>query len=226
MDRPPRLFVDHVLIAVRDLESAISGFASSHGLTALPGGRHPGAGTANAIVPLRSSYLELIAVVDRAEAASSARSRRIAEAVLEGHTFAGWALRTEDLAAVRDDLLARGWDLPAVTSGSRLTPDGHLLSWEVQELSAGDLTPELPFLIQWQIEASQHPGRMEVQHAAGDARLLRVVVGHPEPAAAGARLAELRRRLGGDVDVQFVRTKAPCLLSIDLSLGVGRLTLS
>jgi hypothetical protein len=64
--------LDHVLIAVTDLAEAGNAFAARFGLVSLEGGRHPGWGTANRIVPLGSSYLELIAVVDESEAAHSA----------------------------------------------------------------------------------------------------------------------------------------------------------
>jgi hypothetical protein len=58
------LELDHVLIAVIDLDAAASAFAADHGLDSVTGGRHPGWGTANRIVPLGETYLELVAVVD------------------------------------------------------------------------------------------------------------------------------------------------------------------
>ncbi|HEX6547890.1 MAG TPA: VOC family protein, partial [Candidatus Dormibacteraeota bacterium] len=97
----PALFLDHVLVPVIDLESAASRLHSEHGLVALPGGRHPGVGTANMIVPLGRTYLELIAVVDADEAREVPRSRRIGEAAAAGRAFATWAARTEDLDGLR-----------------------------------------------------------------------------------------------------------------------------
>jgi hypothetical protein len=60
--------IDHVLIAVADLSTAAQEMAKRDGLTSVEGGRRTGWGTANAIVPLGKTYLELVAVVDAAEA--------------------------------------------------------------------------------------------------------------------------------------------------------------
>jgi hypothetical protein len=63
--------LDHVLIAVADLMAAARAIEDEHGLMASEGGWHPGWGTANRIVPLGDAYLELVTVVDAAEAARS-----------------------------------------------------------------------------------------------------------------------------------------------------------
>ena len=63
------LQIDHVLIAVADLADVAREIEARYGLASVEGGRHPGWGTANRIVPLGETYLELIAVVDEAEAA-------------------------------------------------------------------------------------------------------------------------------------------------------------
>ncbi|HLN14742.1 MAG TPA: VOC family protein, partial [bacterium] len=68
----PRVWIDHVLIAVPDLAEGARKMEDAYGLRAIEGGRHPGAGTGNMIVPLGTSYLELIAVVDPGEASASA----------------------------------------------------------------------------------------------------------------------------------------------------------
>ena len=63
--------LDHVLIAFTDLEAAAREFEARLGLSSVDGGRHRDWGTANRIVPLGSSYLELVAVVDVGVAAGS-----------------------------------------------------------------------------------------------------------------------------------------------------------
>src|SRR5262249_37141247 len=63
-NRNAQVSIDHVLIAVTDLAESARRFETEYGLTALVGGRHPGVGTANMIIPLGSEYLELIAAVD------------------------------------------------------------------------------------------------------------------------------------------------------------------
>ena len=52
--------IDHLVIAVRNLEAAAEDYRSL-GFTVVPGGRHPGVGTYNALIAFAdSSYIELI----------------------------------------------------------------------------------------------------------------------------------------------------------------------
>jgi catechol 2,3-dioxygenase-like lactoylglutathione lyase family enzyme len=53
--------LDHVVIAVRDLEAASAGYTRLLGRRPSWRGAHPGAGTANALFRLENTYLELLA---------------------------------------------------------------------------------------------------------------------------------------------------------------------
>ena len=64
-----------------DLAAAAEEIEARHGLASIEGGRHPGWGTANRIVPLGEAYLELVAVVDEAEAAQSPFGRWVGRRV-------------------------------------------------------------------------------------------------------------------------------------------------
>ncbi len=57
------LIIDHVLIAVRDLDAAKDTFETL-GFKVTPEGRHPGRGTSNRLVVFGGEYLELISVHD------------------------------------------------------------------------------------------------------------------------------------------------------------------
>src|SRR3954454_8828451 len=59
--------LDHVVIAVRDLDAAIARY-DALGFAVTAGGRHVGRGTHNAIVRFGLDYLELISVYAAAEA--------------------------------------------------------------------------------------------------------------------------------------------------------------
>ena len=96
-----------MVLGVADLDAAASRLEQAFGLTALPGGRHPGWGTANRIVPLGSCYLELVTVVDAAEAGASDFGRWVL-AMLAGGPAVGWAVRTSDLASCRWPARDRG----------------------------------------------------------------------------------------------------------------------
>src|ERR1700694_5688403 len=121
--------IDHVLLAVRNLDAAAAWIRERHGLTALPGGRPPGVGTANMIVPLGDDYLELIAVVDPAEAATSPFRERLAVAPETGAVIATWAVRVTDIDALRQRFDDAGVATEGPLPGSRLRPDGALLEW-------------------------------------------------------------------------------------------------
>ena len=183
--------VDHVLLAVRDLDEGTSRLEREYGLLALDGGRHPGRGTANRLVPLGSQYLELIAVVDPEEAARTRLGQRVATAVSEGRTLVDWALRTEDMEALRARLLREGWNPPAGWEGSRERPNGEVLRWQSQELEPTAGPTAIPFVIEWQVPEGQHPGEMEARHPGGARRLSKVVVGARDPAATRVKLTEL-----------------------------------
>ena len=92
------LAIDHVLIPVDDLAAAGAIVKAMYGLTSIEGGRHPGWGTANLVVPLGDAYVELVAVVDRDAAALSAFGRWILAAT-PGQPL-GWAVRTRAIAEV------------------------------------------------------------------------------------------------------------------------------
>jgi len=196
--------VDHVLLPVADLVDGARSLDERFGLKGIPGGRHPGVGTANVIVPLGRQYLELIAIVDQGEAASSRLGGRVARALQESRRFVAWALRTEDLDGLRARLQGAGWDLPAIVEGSRTRPDGQVLRWRTQDIDTGIEPSAIPFVIEWRIPDGLHPGEVESAHRTGRAALRRVVVGARDPRLVQDRL----QMLLGDSDLYEVREAA------------------
>src|SRR2546430_10825834 len=110
----PATVVDHVLLPVADLEDGARSMYEGFGLKGIPGGRHPGAGTANVIVPLGLQYLELIAIDDRDEAASSRLGGRVGRVRHGGKQCVAWPLPPRVPDAGRRRLQDRGWQLPAL----------------------------------------------------------------------------------------------------------------
>src|SRR5215217_5027677 len=138
------LELDHVLIAVADLAAAAEEVEARHGLASIEGGRHPGWGTANRIVPLGETYLELVAVVDESEAAQSPFGRWVAGVHPKVAQPLGWAVRTYQL----DDVARRlGLTLEA---GSRAGQDGQLVRWRLTGIEQAAAEPSLPFFIEWE----------------------------------------------------------------------------
>jgi hypothetical protein len=176
--------LDHVVFAVGDLAAAARELESRHGLVSIAGGRHPGWGTENRIVPLGESYLELIAVADEAEAAASRFGGWVAAARGARPQPLGWAVRTDEL-----DRFARRLGL-LVAEGSRETADGSVLRWRYAGVERARAEPCLPFFIEWAAESTLpgyagavHFGVAELQ-LEGDAEELRDWLGaHDVPLA-------------------------------------------
>jgi glyoxalase-like protein len=202
--------LDHVLIAVEDLAAAGRELEARHGLASIEGGRHPGWGTANRIVPLGDSYLELVAVVDASRAAASAFGRWVASAVFSPAASVGWAARTSDLDAV-----ARRLKLP-IGFGSRAMPGGDQLRWRTVGIDQAAAEPSLPFFIEW-APGTELPGQAAVQHRVGIAKISSLVI-EADP----ARLADW---LGHHQLPIEVRPGKPAVSTIYLSSDAGEIVI-
>lgn len=163
-----RVEIDHVLIAVADLAAAAREMKEHHGLASIKGGRHPGWGTANRIVPLGETYLELVAVVDEAEARQSVFGRWVASGANISGQPIGWAVRTDDIEEV-----GRRLGLP-VHAGSRVTPNGDRLEWRAAGMEEAAADGSLPFFIEWGAGTS-FPGRALVKHPGGTPVITRIL---------------------------------------------------
>jgi hypothetical protein len=151
--------IDHIVIGVRDLDAARAQFEDRYGLTAIEGGRHPGWGTANRLVPLGAAYLELVTVVDQAEASTNDFGRWVS-AMLEGSSRFGWAVRTDDISGSASRL---GLE---VGDGSRRSAAGEMLHWRISGVAHAARDSSLPFFIEWGA-GTPLPGRATVVHRAG-----------------------------------------------------------
>ena len=172
------LELDHVLIAVADLAAAGRELEARHGLASIAGGRHPGWGTANRIVPLGEAYLELVAVVDKAEAAQSRFGSWVAQAHPTSAQPLGWAVRTNKL-----DEVARRLRL-VVGAGSRATRSGQLLRWRLAGLEQASAEPALPFFIEWE-HGTPLPGQTLASHRAAGVQIAKLQLdGDPDRLAA------------------------------------------
>lgn len=200
--------LDHVLIALADLDASVGAFESRYGLASVDGGRHPGWGTANRIVPLGEAYLELVAVVDQDEAASSAFGRWAASG--QAGRPLGWAVRTEHLDAVAQRL-----DL-AVRTDSRRTVGGEVLGWRMAGIEQAAADSSLPFFIEW-ASNTPFPGLAQAHHHAAPAAITRLIVdGDP------GRVATW---LGSHALPIVVRSGNPGIASVVVSTAVGEIVI-
>ena len=163
--------IDHVVLAVADLEEAGERMHREHGLASVPGGVHPRWGTANRIMPLGQDYVELIAVVDAEVGRSTALGRALLALTAGGRDrwFAVCLSDTEiDATAERLGL--------AVEPGERARPDGERLRWRGAGIEDDDRDAWLPFFIAWDVPAALHPGRTPIVHDANVLGIARVGV--------------------------------------------------
>lgn len=223
MERP-RVSVDHVLVAVPDLAAGARKLEDAYGLRAIEGGRHPGVGTGNMIVPLGTSYLELIAVVDPTKAGSGSAAR-VMRAIEEGRTFVTWAARTDRLNDVRAQLRAEGITPPEPHDGARTRPDGVTLRWRTLTLAPPDEASVLPFLIEWDVSPEQHPAATPVAHPSGARGIRRLRLGDPNPQAAADRLERLLgREIAAVTTVEAAKTAGVLAVELETPRGTVAIT--
>ena len=165
--------LDHVLVAVTDLAAAARAIEDEHGLRAEEGGRHPGWGTANCIVPLGDAYLELVTAVDAAVAARSSFGRWVTASQSDLLRPLGWAVRTDGLDEVASRLGL------TIEAGSRTGREGELVKWRLAGVEEAAAEPALPFFIEW-APGTRLPGRARSAHATGEVSIAEVrVSGEP-----------------------------------------------
>lgn len=133
--------IDHMVILVDDLDSAITSYTTL-GFTVAPGGTHADGATHNALVVFDDdTYLELIAFVRPAPAHQWWHHRAAGEGLIDYALLPGAI--DDDIAAAR----ARGLVISTAQPGGRLRPDGQRVAWQTSRPAVvglpflcGDLT--------------------------------------------------------------------------------------
>ena len=204
--------IDHVVYGVQDLEGSARRFRERYHLESVPGGVHPAWGTGNRIVPMGTSYIELLGVMDAELARQSVLGRDLLSRTATGDRLLGWCVRTDNL----DDTAERlGLE---VGSGQRVLPSGEVLRWRSAGLERAMTERALPFFITWDVPAELHPGRARV---AGGVRPL----GIAQVQLAGSP-ASLRRWVGEDSSLPVrVEEGPPEIASVVISTDGGQIEL-
>lgn len=192
----PMAYLDHVVIAVPDLEAAKQAWAD-HGLPTSTGGRHPG-GTYNALVrSAEAAYVELIAAEPDATSPWADRVRGTNGPM-------AWALGVSDIDAAHQALREAGHFVGDILDGSRTTPEGNQLQWRTCDLGPYPMHPHWPFLIQWVVGMPPGP--------ADGPTLRGVTIEVPEPDRVQAALDTLG--IDGGVSITVISGSAgPAKLS-------------
>jgi hypothetical protein len=203
--------VDHVIVAVADLDVAARRLDTDLGLGSQPGGVHPDYGTANRIVPVGGgSYLELMAVHDHEVAGQTSIGRWLAARLdAGGDGPAGWMIAPTDFEATVARLAL------AVSPGARVLPDGSRVDWRLAGIGSMLREPPLPSFIAWDVPPDRHPSATAATQREAPAGIAWV-----EVAGDAGRLGEW---LGPEADELDVRVVAgpPGLRRVGLGLAGG-----
>jgi hypothetical protein len=136
--------LDHIIVTATTLADAIDALERLTGVRAAMGGEHPQHGTANALLSMGGSYLELFTRARDAAAGGSFDELNLID----------FAMRIDGLGSVAGRAAKAGLGVDRI-DGSRLTPAGDLLRWQAIQLTGHDFTGALPFFIDW--GATPHP---------------------------------------------------------------------
>jgi catechol 2,3-dioxygenase-like lactoylglutathione lyase family enzyme len=201
--------IDHVVLGVRNQEAAARRLRSEFGLASVAGGRHEAWGTGNLIVPLGSSYVEILGVVEPEKAAGSVLGCRLLSSIEDGDRLMGWCVAVEDI----DQAAGRLGLAPA--EGSRVRPDGATLRWRSVGMEEALADPSRPFFISWLVPDDLHPGRTPVAHSTAPTGLAWVEV--------TGTASSIRAWLGPEgrgLPVR-IRTGTPSLVAAGISTASG-----
>ncbi len=140
--------IDHIILAINDLNKGIEQFEALTGVKPVFGGIHPNSFTHNALVALDDeTYIEIMAPRPDAENVPAEFL------TLEKLTPIDWAVRTRNVNQTKEKLKAAGFIITESKDGSRSKPDGTLLSWTTFGIENHD---GFPFFIAWGAD-SVHP---------------------------------------------------------------------
>ncbi len=183
--------LDHVIIGVRDLALAASTFSEKIGLAVSGGGVHPSGGTANRIIVIGDTYLELITVQHPDEAQQSILNR-----LALGEGFLNFVLASDDISADSAAIRQRGVSVLGPTAGSLTSPEGKARGWRRSDIEQPDLTQHYPFLIQHDLTGEerrdalagwQHPP----EHSSGAIKVLSTTIAVEDLREATARFGRI-----------------------------------
>ncbi len=206
--------IDHLIYAAPELAAAVEAMERLLGVRPAPGGRHPGWGTANALLALGPDvYLEVIGPdPDQPE---PPRPRPFGIDRLSRGRLAGWAVKAADLEARVHASTQQGYAPGRILPGSRRRPDGTLLRWRL--VLPDDLALPfdglIPFLIDWQ--GAAHPAAA----APPGCTLIDLSAEHPAPEQPRALLDAL------GVDLALTRGPASRLTAV-IETSAGRVELA
>ncbi|HEY7044819.1 MAG TPA: VOC family protein, partial [Nocardioidaceae bacterium] len=165
--------LDHLSFAVGadGLDGTTERLSTLLGEEFVDGGVHPRFGTRNRVLPLtHGQFLEVVEVLDHPASDKAPFGQAVRARSEAGGGWLGWVVAVDDLAPVEKRL-----EREAVP-GNRHRPDGIELRWKQIGVKGLQSDPQLPFFVQWESPAAEHPS----VGASGEVGLERVeIAGDP-----------------------------------------------
>ena len=146
--------LDHLSYAAAPdgLDATATRLGAALGCDFVDGGVHPRFGTRNRILPLSDgTYIEVVEALDHPASDKAPFGQAVRARTALGGGWLGWAVAVPDIAIV-EERLGRG-----AAQGSRHRPDGTELRWKQIGINGLIADPQLPFFLQWEIDAALHP---------------------------------------------------------------------
>ena len=165
--------IDHVVIVVRELESAIAGYSRA-GFTVVRGGKHP-IGTHNALIAFADgSYLELIAFL------KPDTGHPWQAALDKGGGVVDFCMRTDDLEVDAESMRRAGAKIGKPYQLTRDRPDGYHLSW-LLAVPEPPFNGRVPFLIKDETPRDERvPRERSHRNGASGIRMLVIAIDDPD----------------------------------------------
>lgn len=202
-------FLDHLVLATRELDATVADFTRRTGVAPVPGGAHVGLGTRNHLVGLGGrAYLEIIGPDPEQSGHTGPRPFDVDR--LTAPRTVTWAIAPPDLDAAVARARAHGYDPGDPQPMSRRRPDGTLLSWRLTDGPDAHPSGLVPFLIDW--GDAVHPTDSGLPLTP----LLRVSATAPDP----EQLRPLLAALGTELDL----AEGPVGMSFTVDTGAGPVT--
>jgi len=148
--------VDHLVIAVRDLDASTQAYAAMLGRAPSWRGRHPAHGTANVLFGLGNCYLELLA---RSDPPSDHPLATVLAGYLAGRSegLFAIALGSDDLPATLEALTRAGLSPSPPLAGEGVDDGGRTRRWQNALLDRGETRGVSVFAIQHDDRAAIAP---------------------------------------------------------------------
>ena len=182
--------IDHIVVVVRELESAIESFSRA-GFTVVRGGKHP-IGTHNALIAFSDgTYIELIAFLNPVP------GHPWQTALEKGGGIIDFCMSTDDLEGDVEAMRRAGAKINDPSPLTRDRPDGYKLSW-VLAIPQPPFNGQLPFLIKDETPRDERVPR-ERTHRNGAAGIRTLAVAVEDYGATSRYYARVLGRPGAPV---------------------------